>query len=45
MTSGVDLGWSTIQTYVRGVIDIVVQLDRRDGARRVADVRFLSSST
>jgi type IV secretion system protein VirB11 len=42
MTSGLDLGWSKIQTYVRGVIDIVVQLERRGGARRVTDVRLLS---
>jgi type IV secretion system protein VirB11 len=44
MTSGLDLEWSKIQTYVRRVIDVIVQLDRRDGARRVADVQFVSRS-
>jgi type IV secretion system protein VirB11 len=42
MTSGLDLEWSKIQTYVRRVIDVIVQLDRRDGVRRVADVQFVS---
>lgn len=44
MTSGLDLGWSKIQTYVRGVIDVIVQLERRGGARRVSDVQFLSAN-
>ncbi len=43
MTSGLDLGWSKIQTYVRRVIDVIVQLDRSGGKRRVADVQFLST--
>jgi type IV secretion system protein VirB11 len=43
MTSGLDLDWSKIQTYVRGVIDIVVQLERRNGDRRVTDVQLLSA--
>ena len=42
MTSGLDLGWSKIQVYVRRVIDVIVQLDRRAGKRRVAEVLFLS---
>ncbi len=42
MTSGLDLDWARLQTYVRGVIDVVVQLERRAGKRRVADVRFFS---
>jgi type IV secretion system protein VirB11 len=43
MTSGLDLGWSQIQAYVRQVIDVIVQLERREGGRRVADVRFLAA--
>jgi hypothetical protein len=41
MTSGFDLGWSKIQTYVHGVIDTVVHLERRNGARRVTKVQLL----
>ena len=40
LTSGVDLGWDKVQTYVRRVIDVVVQLDRTKGARRVSEVHF-----
>jgi type IV secretion system protein VirB11 len=40
LTSGVDLGWDKVQTYVERVIDVVVQLDRLDGVRRVSEVRF-----
>ena len=43
MTSGLDLGWTKIQTYVRRVIDVIVQLDRSSGKRRVAEVKFLSA--
>jgi type IV secretion system protein VirB11 len=42
MTSGLDLGWDKIQTYVRRVIDVIVQLERANGKRRVSDIRFLS---
>ncbi|HEY1877907.1 MAG TPA: P-type DNA transfer ATPase VirB11 [Rhizomicrobium sp.] len=42
MTSGLDLGWDKIHTYVRRVIDVVVQLDRQNGKRRVCDIRFLA---
>ena len=41
MTSGLDLGWSQIRTYVQGVVDVIVQLDRRAGARRISDIRFV----
>jgi type IV secretion system protein VirB11 len=44
MTSGLDLGWSRIQTYVRQVIDVIVQLDRQNGKRRVSDIQFLGTS-
>ncbi len=40
LTSGVDLGWDKVQTYVNKVIDVVVQIDRIDGQRRVTEVRF-----
>jgi len=45
MTSGLDLGWDKIQTYVRRVVDVVVQLDRHEGKRRVAEVQFLAGTT
>ena len=41
MTAGLDLDWAKIQTYVRRVIDVIVQLDRPNGKRRVGDIRFL----
>jgi type IV secretion system protein VirB11 len=44
MTSGMDLGWSKIHSYVRGVVDVIVQLDRREGRRHVADIRFLRAT-
>ena len=40
LTSGVDLGWDKVQTYVSRVIDVVVQLDRTQGVRRVSEVLF-----
>jgi type IV secretion system protein VirB11 len=40
LLSGVDLGWGKVQAYVGRVIDVVVQLERRDGARRISDIRF-----
>lgn len=40
LTSGVDLGWEKVQTYVSRVIDVVVQLDRIDGVRRVSEIYF-----
>jgi type IV secretion system protein VirB11 len=43
MTSGLDLGWNKIQTYVRRVIDVIVQLDRQGGKRRVSEVRFMAA--
>ena len=44
MTSGLDLGWDKIQAYVRRVVDVVVQLDRHEGRRRVCDVQFLAAT-
>jgi type IV secretion system protein VirB11 len=40
LTSGVDLGWDKVQTYVGRVVDVVVQLDRTQGARRLTEVLF-----
>jgi len=40
LTSGVDLGWDKVKTYVTRVIDIVVQLDRTGGSRRVSEVLY-----
>jgi len=40
LTSGVDLGWEKVQTYVSRVIDVVVQIDRVNGSRRVSEVFF-----
>lgn len=40
LTSGVDLGWDKVKTYVTRVIDVVVQLERADGARRVTEILF-----
>jgi type IV secretion system protein VirB11 len=40
MMAGLDLGWDKIQAYVRRVIDVIVQLDRRDGKRQVAEIKL-----
>ena len=40
MTSGLDLGWSQIRAYVHGVVDVIVQLERRAGVRRISKIRF-----
>ena len=42
LSSGLDLGWEQLETYVRRVIDVVVQVERIDGARRVTDVRWIT---
>jgi type IV secretion system protein VirB11 len=42
MTSGLDLGWAQLKTYVERVIDVVVQMDGAGGRRRVADLLFTS---
>lgn len=38
LQAGLNIGWSEIQAYVSQVVDIVVQLSRRDGKRRVTDI-------
>jgi type IV secretion system protein VirB11 len=40
LTSGVDLGWDKVRAYVERVVDVVVQLDRTGGARRMTEVLF-----
>lgn len=40
LTSGVELGWDKVQTYVSRVIDVVVQIERVDGARRVTEIHY-----
>jgi type IV secretion system protein VirB11 len=40
LTSGIDLGWDKVRTYVERVVDVVVQLDRTGGARRLTEVLF-----
>lgn len=40
LTSGIDLGWDKVAAYVRRVIDVVVQIERVNGARRVTQVVF-----
>ena len=40
LTSGVDLGWDKVRTYVDRVVDVVVQLDRTRGSRRMTEVLF-----
>lgn len=44
LTSGVQLDWALARTYVRQIIDVVVQLERTaSGARRVREVVFRPS--
>ena len=40
LTSGIDLGWEKVKAYATRVIDIVVQIDRSGGARRVSEVFY-----
>lgn len=44
MTSGLNLGWSKILSYVQGVVDVIVQLEKREGVRRVSDIRYLRTT-
>jgi hypothetical protein len=45
LTSGLDLGWSQLMTYVERVIDVVVQMEGSAGRRRIADVKFVARAT
>ena len=40
LLAGVDVGWEPVRTYVRQVVDVVVQLKRTDGRRRIAEIVF-----
>lgn len=40
MTSGVDLGWDKLRAYIGQVADVVVQLERTAGIRRVSEIAF-----
>ena len=40
LMSGVELGWDKVRTYVSRVVDVVVQLDRTEGTRRLTEVLF-----
>lgn len=44
LTSGLDLGWAHLKTYVERVIDVVVQMGGAGGKRRIADVLFTPRS-
>lgn len=45
LTSGLDLGWAQLKTYVERVIDVVVQMGGSGGQRRIADVLFTPRTT
>lgn len=38
LQAGLNIGWSEVRAYVSQVVDVVVQLNRRDGLRRVSDI-------
>lgn len=38
LQAGLNIGWSEVGAYVRQAVDIVVQLGRRDGKRRISEV-------
>lgn len=40
LTSGLELGWAQLMTYVERVIDVVVQMEGSGGRRRIVDIRF-----
>jgi type IV secretion system protein VirB11 len=40
LLSGVDLGWDKLHAYIEQVVDIVVQIERRAGERRIVDIRL-----
>jgi type IV secretion system protein VirB11 len=42
MTSGLDLDWTRLQTYVGRLIDVVVQMDRSGGRRRIQRILYRS---
>jgi type IV secretion system protein VirB11 len=40
LQSGLNLGRAEIADYVRGIVDVFVQLSRRDGKRTVSEIMF-----
>lgn len=40
LQAGLNLGRSEIAAYVRGIVDVFVQLSRRDGRRAVSEIAF-----
>ncbi len=44
LTARTGIGWDAIGSYIKQVVDVVVQLRRIDGVRRVTDVAWISAS-
>lgn len=40
LLAGVGADWTTIETHVRQVVDVIVQLKRGSGGRQVSDILF-----
>ena len=40
LSSGLDLGWTHLQTYVRRIVDVVVQVEKSPTGRRISEVVF-----
>jgi type IV secretion system protein VirB11 len=40
MMSGVDLGWDKVKAYVAQVVDVVVQIERVGGRRRISKISY-----
>lgn len=45
MQSGIGLGFEAVKTYVRSIIDVIVQLRRIDGQRRIESIWFRPLAT
>jgi type IV secretion system protein VirB11 len=43
MQAGLNMGRAEIADYVRGIVDVFVQLSRRDGRRAVSQITFRES--
>ncbi|RYF39978.1 MAG: P-type DNA transfer ATPase VirB11, partial [Cytophagaceae bacterium] len=41
LQAGANMGWEAVTRYIYESIDIVVQLQRRDGYRKISDVTYL----
>ncbi|MEI6439821.1 MAG: P-type DNA transfer ATPase VirB11 [Alphaproteobacteria bacterium] len=40
LSSGLDLGWVHLQTYVRRIVDVVVQVEKSSTGRRISEIVF-----